>query len=255
MALTPSKPKILRSPSSDSDIQFHLVDGQINRRRLVVLVQGERRTGKSHLALTAPGPIYYQGLDVGAEVANMPDKPWAGKVIHMANYNTSFPPNTDEATLARECNRMWDQFVANQQIAVTKGRTAVIDTESELWELFRVARSGRTNPEKQAYMVISPEYRGVLRSFYQSDCNLIMIAKLKDEWKGNKSTGVRKRAGFGDADYLAQIVVETWKRDGEYGLTVIDCRLNPAIEGMEIPNDFVTLATLVHPDSEEADWQ
>lgn len=231
------------------------MDGNV-RPRLVVLVEGDEKTGKTHFALTAPGPIYYQSFNLGTEgLINRPGSEWADKEIWLAEYDLreldelmlSGKPDLDrQAAIA---DGVWTRYLHNQFEAIDKAATSIIDCEDEVWELFRVARSGTPKPEKQGYLEISPEYRRTLNAFIQSDCNLIMIEKLKEEWNGSKPTGNKKRRGFKDAGFVAQVIVRTWKRrvngSNEYGITVTDCRLKPDLEGMELPNDFNTLMEMV----------
>lgn len=251
MAITASKP-VSRPTASVSGEGFHLVNkSQASRPRLIVLAQGEEKTGKTHFALTAPGPIYYQSFNLGLEgVVNRAGAPWADTDVMLAEYDLSELVNGDNQDLiARSAEPVWQRYLRNQFEAIEKGATSVIDCEDEVWELFRVARSGTVKPEKQAYLEISPEYRRTLNAFIQSDCNLIMIEKMKEGYSNNKPTGKKVRRGFKDAGYIAQVIVETFKRrtngTNEYGIIVQDCRIRPELEGMELPNDFNTLMEMV----------
>lgn len=242
-----SSPTVRIPTASAADGFRRVKTGESIRRRLIVLAQGTEKTGKTHFALTAPGPIYFQSFNLGTEgVIERPNMPWSDTEIWLKEYSlVGLADGTDLDAQAHSADKIWQDYLKHQFEATRRGATAIIDTEDEVWELFRVARSGTPNPQKQSYLEISPEYRRTLNAFIESDCNLIMVEKMKEEWVANKSTGKMKRRGFKDAGYAAQVIVETWKRKGEYGMTVLDCRINPAIEGMEMPNDFNTLMELV----------
>ena len=52
---------------------------------------------------------------------------------------------------------------------------------------------------------------------------------------------------------LVQMVVQLWKRDKEYGMTITECRHKRALEGIELPAaaaNFPTLLDLVHGSQE-----
>lgn len=248
MALTPSTNAVRPALGTTPGAGFSKFTR--SRHRLIVMVQGKQKTGKTHFALTAEsdGLLKYQSFNLGLEgVIDRPGVPWNIDNIQVAEYDlTEFPVNGTDTERAVAADSIWQRYLANQYDAIDTASTVVVDFEADAWELFRVARSGRENPEKQAYLSISPEYRRHFNAFLQSDCNLIVIEPMKEEWKGNKATGKDVAAGFKDMPYVAQVIVETYKRPGQdYGIIVRDCRINPELEGMELPNDFVTLKEMV----------
>jgi hypothetical protein len=220
------------------------------RRRLIVSVQGQEKTGKTHFALTAPGPIAFQDIDIGTE--GVVDKPeFAGKEIHLAEYALDFPFEQKTAEQA------WKQFLNDYkgQLGSTV-RTAIIDNATEMWDLMRVAKFGRlTQVLPHLYATVNSEFRGMLRLAYKSDVNLILVHKVKKEYINEQWNGKYERSGFNDIGYLVQVMVETYKEGGKWFVRVIACRQNPAIEGQVIESPtFAKLGMLVFPETKESDW-
>lgn len=221
--------------------------------RLILCVEGLEGSGKTHFSLTAPSPIYYQSLDIGEEgVVNK----FSQKAIFKADYRVIVPTDADESVIAEKANAVWAGFCSDYRLALQQARSVVWDTESEAWELIRLARSGRLSVGKpHHYAPINAEYRDLVRSAFDSSCNLICLGKLKDEYANDKRTGGYKRAGFTDMPFMAQVRVRSVKEDSEYSLEILKCRQNPSVEGIRIPNDFSTLAQMVFPDSSTGDWE
>lgn len=225
--------------------------------RLICLVYGKEKTGKNHFSFTAPPPIYMQSLDVGNE--GVIQKFHKDKEIYVAEYGLEemHPDDAADPNLVAEAaNKVWLQFQADFYQAVEgadkAGGTVVWDTETEVWELIRLARFGVLNPPSGAnrgsvWGPVNAEMRRMIRAPYSKDSvNFIMLEKVKDEYKNDKKTGEKQRAGFGDSAFLAQVVAATTRRGDEFGLVVTDCRDNPGMNGIEVPlNDFDMLRSMV----------
>lgn len=236
--------------------------------RLVVCVTGMHKTGKDHFTLTAPDPIFHQGIDpAGLEgVANK----FQDKEIYVSpnEYYVDIQPddNGDEDKIARAAEPVWNQFVRDfyhgldmlDKAKLESGRigTVVWSAESDAWELLRLARFGVLNPRTgrdrgNVWGPVNAEYKRLLQEPFHRGFNFIMVDKQKDEYKDDKKTGKKVRTGFGDVPWIAQVVVETKRQkraDGSMGfsLLVTDCRHNPGLMGEEIPdNDFGMLKQFV----------
>jgi hypothetical protein len=236
-----------------------------SRNRLVMSVEGLEKKGKTHLAMTAPPPIAYFDLDIGAEgVVNKFEDRLAG----------TWPPpelKYKEAADQPQWRAIWEAYVKAYRTALASKevRSLVVDTATELWEMCRLAHFGK------AEVILPNQYGPVNKAFrelitkdtYNSNKSVVFVHRQKDEYVGtiNRNTGkeisVRtgrvKRAGFADMGYLMQVLVET-KRDGDgFHLLVKDCGPNKNINGEvldEPMNDFPTLATLIYPDTELEEW-
>lgn len=227
-----------------------LIDRKV-KRRLIVSVEGREKEGKSHFALTAPGPIAYLDFDIGSE--GVVDKPaFASKEIHKGDYNLEFPFQQGAA------DRQWKQFANDYKASLGSDvlKSIIIDTGTEMYEMQRIAKFGKlSNVMPHLYGPVNAEMRELYRLAYQSDMNLIVLHKLRKQYQNDTWTGKYERAGFADTGFMVQVSVEAFKRDGNYFIKVLTCRQNPALEGREMANDFALLGVAVFPDTTEADWK
>jgi hypothetical protein len=218
---------------------------------MIVSVEGHEKSGKTHFALTAPGPIAFQDIDVGTEgVVDQPQ--FADKTIHLAEYGLDFPYQQKVA------EQTWKQFIHDYKTLLGSDvRTGIIDNASEAWELLRVAKFGRLEKVlAHLYGPVNAEFRGLLRLGYKSDVNLILLHKVKKQYVDEQWNGKYERTGFADVAYLVQVAVETFKKDGKFYLKVLACRQNHKAEGQIIEDPtFAKLGTLVFPETTEKDWQ
>lgn len=252
-------------------------------RRLVVALDGLEKTGKTRWALTAPGPIAYQNLDIGLE--GVIESFQSEKVIFRADYGLDIGKDDTQATIMAKAGPEWLRFVTDWKEfvipAMKKGlvKTGVWDTGSELWELQRLARLGKlTQVMPHHYTALNSEYQNLLREVYDTPGNLVILHKLKPEWKDNpvtnkgNKTGLFERSGYSGTGFLVQVNATCWREKlqgdppgaptGPFHVTVRDCRQNATIAGMELvsgadspfPADFATLAGLVYPESDPAEW-
>lgn len=236
------------------------------KRRLIMALDGREKSGKSDFALRdTPAPIAVINTDIGLDgvIQKFQDE----KEIYKSDYIMDFPTSGDPNKIAEKANTVWtaakrDYFGAleNKQI-----RTLVVDTATELWELLRLARFGKlTQVMPHHYGTVNAEFRNLLDRAYDYDKNVLLLHKLKKEYKEGKDgkgnpTGRWERAGFGDTGHRVQVNARTWrdKDDGEFHLLIQDCRQNEALfnEDFTAPmNSFSFLASAVFPDTTPEEW-
>jgi len=229
------------------------------RRRLIVSVEGRVKHGKTHFALTAPGPIYIQSLDEGLE--GVVQKFQRQKEIHVATYpgvTVADLRTLGEGQIVERYGAIWDRFCADYDYALQHARSIVWDTGSESWELARLARLGKLGQIKpHHYTMVNMEYRELVRRAEHSNANLILLHRLKKEWANDKWTGNYERAGFGDIGSWVHVLARAERRDDGFHLVVTECRQNAELWGVDLPQPLATfpqLAQLVFPDSKPEDW-
>jgi hypothetical protein len=248
-SIGPRTPSGLVINGSIAGTSFEIVKPQI-KKRLIVAVEGQEKTGKTHFALTAPGPIGFQDIDIGTE--GVVEQFTHEKEIHLAEYALDFPYDQKVA------EQTWRQFTNDyKQLLGADVRTGIIDNATEVWDLLRVAKFGRlTQIMPHLYTTANSEFRGLLRLAYKSDMNLILLHKVKKQYVNEQWNGKYERSGFNDVGFLVQVVVETIKQDGKFYLKVLACRQNTKAEGEIIENPtFAKLGMLVFPGTKEEDWQ
>lgn len=251
------------------------IANQAPKRRLVVAVDGLDKGGKTNFLLTAPGPIAYQNFDDGEE--GVIEKFQTQKTIWRADYPIIVKKDQDPAAIMKAVEPIYDRFVTDYQLglnAIQQGalRTIGVDTASEWWEVLRLARFGKlTQVMPHHYTALNTEYRNLIRGIYQTSGNLVLLHKLKAEWKDNPATGKGsktggyERAGFSDTGFLVQVNVLAWrdqvadeKGKRHFHITVQNCRQNPNIAGLDLVDEMATFPWLgvhVFPDSSLEDWQ
>lgn len=214
----------------------------VTTHRLIVAVSGREKHGKTHFALTAPGPIAYQDLDIGTEgVIEKFVK--SGKVIYHKEYG--YTELKDRGVNNKEQFKpIWDKF-KEDYIAImdSKVRTVVMDTASEVWELLRMAAFGKLDHVMpHHYGPVNAEYRSLLRMAYVSNKNLILLHKVKPQYIDDKRTREYDRAGFGDTGFMVQVNMRCWRKMVDdsltFGVTIDDSRQNADVAGMELTGDM-----------------
>ncbi len=240
------------------------------RSRLVTAVAAQEKDGKTTFGLTGPAPLAFINLDEGLE--GVVEKFIAeGKELFISDFRAY-----SDATSQKEWERVWEEVKRAyiNALASPHVRTVTIDTETEMWELCRLARFGKLDQVKSHhYGPVNAEYRELIRKVYDTDKNLILLRKLKDEYVDDKRTGNKEMAGYKDIPYQVQCNAYLWRRtkagktanlrvinkgDGVFVVTVVDSRQNPALAGEEFEEplvDFPHLASMVFPETDLEEWE
>lgn len=240
--------------------------------RLIVSVEGTEKCGKNHFAFTAPGPLYFHDFDFGVEgVINkfLPGGAYhvPGKVIHRAGYKLDVRAGAAIQDAADTARPVWEKFKANYAEGLKKGKTTVLDTGTEVYEVLRMAEFGKlTQVMPHHYGPVNQAMKDIWRQAYDSDSNLIVLHRMKEEWENKlnsqgkevgSKTGRWEMAGYKGTYFEAQVCCRAYKEAGEFKMLVFDCRQNPDIEGMVLEGgmlSFPMLGQLIYPDSGPEDW-
>lgn len=233
------------------------------KNRLIWASVGMPGSGKTHFALTAPGPIAVFSLDRGLE--GVVEEFQKKKDIYVAEYDWNPTEDLDQ----QEAIDLRDKFTADFEEAILKARTIVWDREGDLWELFRYAEFGAPNDSPRNYPALNQRYRRLINMAKASDVNFGCLQGMKAEWaakvnkktgaQGAAATGAMVRAGFGELEGLVHVdLLHTYdKTDKSYVIEVGKSR-GPggyAVQGETLGDiDFPTLASMVFPDSADDDW-
>ncbi len=204
------------------------------KRRLIAHVMGREKSGKTNFALTAPAPIILFDFDYGLE--GVVQKFAKEKEIYSSEFRI-------HEISADRFVAEWDRFRTEFKIALNDPavETVVWDTGTEVWELLRMARFGKlTQVRPHNYGPVNAEMRGMIRDAYSSDKNLIIISKMTEQYVNDKFTGTYVMQGFKDIPYSSQINIMTQRtKDNEFTATILDCRQNASIMGLELEGSLV----------------
>lgn len=209
------------------------------RRRLVVNLYGPEKSGKTHLALTAPGPIYYIIFDPnGEEIAKKMVRDY-GREIFVTRMQVQ--RNANQTVWQAE----WKSFTdAVDEALKSRTGTLVIDTGTEMYELKRLAAFGRESNVQHLYAPLNRDIRNIFKSVYASNLNLIILHKMRDEYVNDKKTGRREPSMWGNMPFEVQANIETVYKSNEPGhkffIRVQNNNMQMSMAGEEFPTDWVT---------------
>jgi len=224
--------------------------------------------------LTAPGPIAFFKFDLNSDVTLA--KYATKKQIYKREYDI---PDPDDAKAKDKAELTIRQFQTEYAQVLSSGsvRSVIWDTATEIWEQIRLASFGRlTNIMPHHYVQVNNSFRGMIRAAFDSDVNLIMVHRLKDEWinvpdpktggEKGKRTGKKERAGFSDIGFACQVMVQTLFDNSNgaapFSMKILKCTQNPTLTGQVYSqlgdlrmNSFPILACDVFPGSALSEWE
>jgi hypothetical protein len=246
---------------------FELVKAESRKLRLIVRIGGLEKSGKTHFALSAPGPIGLIDMDRGLE--GVVEKFAATKPIHTCNLRNMASRTQKDHELR------WNMFKTNHYALLDDKdiQTIVWDTDTEAWEMGRLAFFGKLSQIKpHHYAEINREFRGLVDAAFDRDKNLILICKYKKQYvvkENSKSddgqwNGEYEAAGFSDLPYMVQVnlrsraVRDATTKETTPTIEVINCRQNMGLTGTVFEGDMATfpwIAANIIEDTTPYDWE
>lgn len=243
-------------------------------RRVVWLVAGPAKTGKSHLAFDAPGPQGYLNIDKGEE--GTIEKFLAHKDIWgvdiritrdmIANANTDIVKAKCEPLMMKSLTAFDEMVLGDAGHGL---KSVIIDTWTEMFALGCFARIGK---DKQIMPVertkVNGIYAALIHNALYGTKNVVLLAKTTE------FDGVTKITGYNQSEGLVQTVIWTGKelkrvkndagklvQRSVYTYKITDCRQNKDMEGEQFDSDelgehpFATLAGMIVPGTKARDWR
>jgi hypothetical protein len=224
---------------------------------LILSVEGLEGCGKTRFALTAPGPIAFLNFDYGLE--GVVESFQQAKPIYVATVKLDFAGSGKREEIIKAAESELAKVETNYQTALKQARTIIIDTGSELWELLRLAAFGKLDKVMpHQYAEVNQQMTRLIKLAYDSEANLIITHRLKEQWVNDKKTGLYEFSGMKDVPFLVQAHARMWNGEDGYHLRVGKCRQNATVVGLELTNGMITFPTLaqfVFPDSEAKEWE
>lgn len=258
------------SPSSapTGPVQWEIPSSIFSRRVVFMDVWGDTDTGRTSLALTAPGPIalIHANEKIDGVVAETKAR---GVDIRTFNFGGVIEgDNPDE--IAASAMPLWRRFCAAYVGAYEWARTIVVDTHPEAWELERIAYFGGYKPEggrtDSNYGPLNFEWKGLFaRRFRAQDrTNLILIGQSTDEYtkttgsKMGERTGKSIWSGQKHTKFMVDVRVRMSRdKDGGFVATIEKGWNNAASEGVEFVNRRAQFAKIMATvtKTEEGEWK
>lgn len=198
-------------------------------------IEGTPGSGRTRFALTAPRPIYFIELDKGGMEGVLTD----ATDVQVARYDFRKSLSKDDAKVVAE------EVEADIDNARESGRTVVIDKAGDLWQLFRLAEFGRLSRERaRNYEFVNCRMSELLRSFVDSDTNLVLIHDLKDSYENDVKVGTQRDGFRGVQGIVRHAATFSGGANGDpFQATITKC--TPAWEavGMVLEGDDINFQT------------
>lgn len=244
--------------------------GKDKHYRTIAAVSGEVGVGKTHLALTAPGPIVVFNIDRGLEGVVEQDE-FADKDIYQHLINWSPGETDDDNELQSSAIQLKNLFKEKLKAAIRAGaRTIVVDTGSRLWEIYRYAQFGAPNGQTRDYAKVNQEFEAFINIVKDSTANLFILQSMKNHWnmKGD-NWHVDGREIWGYEHLPSAVMVELFIHldkkvpvdptnedpNYRYVMEVGKCRQNLRLQDTTIPRmEFAQLGRMLVPGTKSKDW-
>lgn len=211
-----------------------------------VMVYGKRKTGKTAFALSSPKPLVYFDFELGIEDIEPRFLPDMSQVtVHNMVEEIALQDKKDKEAV----KKFWHDILKNYNAALEDDNveTVVFDTFTSVWAACRtayLAELKERDPNRQAMMPqdYGEPNRRMKMLITQSRLHnktLVLVHHIKEVYdeKGT-ATGELTFDGFKYTGDLVDIVLNFSKKDKKPLLTVEDCRLTMAAEGLNPPASF-----------------
>jgi hypothetical protein len=244
---------------------FERITATLPPHRLIIRVGGVDKSGKTHFALTAPAPISVINADRGLE--GVVEKFASEKEIYTTPNFRDMPSETEKEQEKR-WKALYDCYWAALEDKST--RSIVFDTDTEAWEIARLAELGRLEkvpPLK--YTQLNRMFREMIDAAFTHDKNLILICKYKKQYVSRKDddamgswNGKYEPAGFNDLPYIVQANLRTRMEVGDMGaqgtVEVVNCRQNMQMNGEVFEGEmasFPFVASMIIEGTTPEEWE
>lgn len=221
--------------------------------------QGVGGSGKSHLLLTAPEPVFVHLFDPDGLGPLLKKPEFKNRDIrwHAYNFNPGRLKPEDRPKAAKDALEL---FLENQQLALKNARTIGFDKEDHVYETLRYARLEAYTDRPSSYYELNLEYRGWFADATDAGVNLGVIRGMKEKWGLNnlgkpQGLGELEPRGQREVNELVQVVLDhRWDEEQRCFVARIHekCRVGdaPALISQEFRNpDFWSLAFALYPDT------
>lgn len=253
---------------------------EFNVRSIFTSIEGEEKTGKTHLALTLASPHFKTGvLDLNNGLGGVVHK--RVKEIgsgHIRVARHLMPEGEDKAKIKTLAKARWAEVRTDFLTSIKDNRYTFVDSGTEVWLLARQKSFGDAKAEKGSkagsldYEEANSSTRGLFGMHNQFGNHLVVTHQMDDEWKQQKNpdtgsmksvrTGKRVFDGFKEIPFMIEVVLRTEKRVTNEGMffvaTLVTCRFAPKLEGTEFSEELgqfnLPFIYSYITDTEEAFW-
>jgi len=241
------------------------------KKRLIIRIGGLEKEGKTHFSLTAPGPIALFNLDRGLEgVLDKFVSP--DKTVFVAEFKPVRIVGATPAQTQESNEPIWKEIQQTYYDALVSPlyRTIVIDTDTKMYEIARLATFGKlTQVKSHHYTPLNDAYRALVDAAYDNDKNVIFVSKLKKQYIKKQNSedsawnGKHEESGFTDLGYNTMLNLRARVDiEGDNYIEVVNCRANRKMRGNQYFStdtqddaNFAGVAVDIYPDYYDiVDW-
>ena len=215
------KQQQLKSKSKDIkvEVQWETIQSVCTQRHALIEVWGPQDSGKTHLALTSPGPI---AMLTYAEKQGFVIEKFADKIVKRVQLGAAYMEDDTECNIpiAIEKDLL---LLASLKDAVTWARTIIIDSYTEAYLTTRIAAWGKAKPEggrhETNWMGVNSRWAGILNFCKLQEgkpgCIVILIGKSKDTWTkpkvgmGKKTGEIERGTYYSDTPFKCDVIIRT----------------------------------------------
>jgi len=224
-------------------------------QRIIYLIMGLTKSGKSTFPFYGPGPIAV--LDTDRRLEGVVQKAMSGKLTGQPKEVVWMPikmPQLDirsrkeDSTVKRHAEEQLNKWIKNFKLALESSRkpggvrTISIDTGTELIDLRKCAEFGRVmGIQPRDLGGVNQDMRDWMRMGEEYNANIVWVHHVKDEWgkyrKGDGSedsapTGRKILDGYNKAEQCVQVVLESQVKGDKFYVKVLSSGLTPATNGV-----------------------
>lgn len=241
-----------------------LADLKPLRRRLIITVNGQPKTGKTRFLLTAPKPLVYFNFDEGFDPDENPMREFMGEDIQVFHRKLPVDPLGLREENIDRYKEIWQDFeeVHTRAMQDDSIRSIGWDSGSEIWEIARMVYLGRlTNVKSHHYTEVNARFKALTRMANEYRKNLIITHHVKPLYQNDMRTENFEPSGFSGVEAIAQC--NTWTyfdpdEDPAFWMKVSNCRYEPFLadrifEGRML--EFKFIAQAAFPESDLEDWE
>ena len=234
----------------------------LSRRYCHFDVWGESGTGRSYLAATAPGPAAVIDIDQNFDRVLGSFDLSKFKVAPILYAVTS-----DNKKNAEICTAAWKKLEAYMEDASGWAKSTLVDTETEMWALIRLAMHGTETPKGKRMDALwgptNARMNRMLRLWRGAKNNLITVGMAGDIYKekadGTSSkTGKQERKGFSRLPYFMDVSVRTYiDEDGDFCAELMVNKFDMGMIGLVFTGDELNFAAIMATctNTEPEEWE
>jgi hypothetical protein len=173
-------------------IEFKNLKEAKQNRGIKILSYGNFSTGKTHFALSSPGPVYIIDTENGA--SPLADKFPDAKIINISNVDSDNIEEKNEVKNYENFVQVVEHLCSlpDEQIG-----TIIIDSVSDFWEwcqaygkikVFKLSIEDRLKAQFD-WGVINRLYKSQINKLINKNCNLILTARETEVYNGPNPSG------------------------------------------------------------------